>query len=148
VAVAAALLWPRPQGALKPDEGRVTVPVPAPPPNPAPTPSDEASAGGSPSARLPAAWRTTVGGALDALTPPGRTLAAADRQALIDALARIRLTAGRRGRTRNPAAAAKHARLVEEADRLFRDLLGIGVGEFMARLGAPGNVEDLGAAAP
>jgi hypothetical protein len=153
VTAAVALLWLR-TGRERNTGDRPAAPAPATvrAPNPLPAPADDAPSAEAttppPAARLPAGWRATVGAALDAVTPPGRTLGETDRRALMDALARIRLTAGRRGRTRNPAVAAKHARLVQDADQLFRDKLGMGVGEFMARLGAPGNVEDLGAARP
>jgi hypothetical protein len=153
VVVVAGVLWLRPEVVRRTDGEPVAPPpragAPQTPPAPAPranAPHEETAP--APSARLPAQWRTTVGAALEAVTPPGRMLGPADRQELLDALARIRLTAGRRGRTANAAAAAKHARLVQDADRLFRDKLGMGVGEFMARLGAPGNVDDLGGARP
>jgi hypothetical protein len=152
VAVAAAVLWLRAGGERRAGHGTGAAPAPATPQGaePAPSPGAPARAGDAPSpssARLPPRWRATVGAALDAAAA-GRPLGEADRQELIDALARIRLTAGQRGRTRNPRAAAKHARLVRDADRLFRDKLGIGLGEFTARLGSSGNIEDLGAARP
>jgi hypothetical protein len=100
--------------------------------------------------RPPSRWRTKARGALDryvATTPDVPTLSELQRDELLAALVRVRRAsrASRHLRPDHPAQ-AEQGRVLVEADRLFRDTLGVGVGEFVRALGPPGQIEDLAAA--
>lgn len=76
---------------------------------------------------------------------PAAHLGPADRAALRDALVALRRASLRaRRRSRDGAWQAEQSRALVDADRLFRDKLGVGLAEFVADAGPPGRVEDLG----
>jgi hypothetical protein len=71
-----------------------------------------------------------------------------ERVALVTALGQVRASSRwmqRHGRAHRSVAAQNREALIE-ADRAFRETLGVGVGEFIAALNPPGTIEDLGAA--
>jgi len=71
----------------------------------------------------------------------------ADRTALVTALGQVRGSSRwmqQHARARQAESRRREALL--EADRVFRETLGIGVSEFIAALSPPGTIEDLGAA--
>jgi hypothetical protein len=77
-------------------------------------------------------------------------LGEADREALVAALAEVRASSRwstRHGTARGDSESRRREALID-ADRVFRDRLGVGVGEFVAALAPPGTIEDLGAARP
>jgi hypothetical protein len=71
-----------------------------------------------------------------------------EREALVDALGQVRASSRwlkQHGQARGDAEARRRRAMVD-ADRVFRDTLGVGVGEFVASLAPPGTIEDLGSA--
>jgi hypothetical protein len=143
-----------------PERDATTAVTPAPPlpgaaPETAPAePGGEAAAGEAPAEgglRPPSArWEATVRAALEErLAAEGLAdrLGPADREALLAALVGVRrasLAARRRGH--DHAWQVAQSRALIEADRLFRDKLGIGISEFIAEQSAGEHVVDLGAA--
>jgi hypothetical protein len=152
--VAVCALW-------RPDR-RVAAPPPvAPParvvardpsPRPSPVPVQPAAVATRSTPRAPAGWRARVRGALDRhIRAAGLDQAVSEtqRQDLVAVLLDVRRASRALQRRRpDPARAAQHRQALVESDRVFRDTLGIGVGQLVVALGPPGQIEDVGADRP
>jgi hypothetical protein len=102
------------------------------PPDPLQPPADPAPIEPRPNR----GWRDMVEGAISrrlAETGGGDRITDLDRTRLVATLARIRLAARRRerGRPAHPLIAARRQQMMADAERLFRDQLGIGIQEFL-----------------
>jgi len=147
MALAAVVVW---RGA-----GGPTVPerVVAPPPEPAatmPAARDRRDdLGREAGPQLPRRARTRARHALDGyVAGSGRTVTESERDALMIALARVRAASRwlQRHARGHPERAREHRQALLDAERVFRDTLGVGLGQFIATQSAPGTIEDLGAA--
>jgi len=122
--------------AVAPDDGAPARPTHADPPRIPGLP-----ARGEPYARAAVDAWVDAAGLGDAVSPT-------DRETLVAALGRLRVAS--RWMQRHPRARgdreARHRAALLEADRVFRETLGVGVGQFVASLAAPGTIDDLGAA--
>jgi hypothetical protein len=116
----------------------------------APAPAPDATAtppATAPAARVSPRTRADARAAFDrriAATGKDATVSAADREALVTALARVRRASRRsQASTDNLALQAKRERILLDSDRLFRATLGMGIADFVAAEDAPDQAEDV-----
>jgi len=117
-----------------------------------PVATEPRAQGGAPAeARLPKRIEAQARRAVDRYLDEaglGDSVGEAERAALVAALGQVRSSSRwmqHHVRPR-PATEVRRRDALLEADRVFRETLGIGVGEFVASLSPPGTIEDLGAA--